>query len=367
MVWIVFCAVLLLAYANGSNDNFKGVATLYGSGAASFRRALGWATLTTLAGSLLALVLAQGLLKTFSAKGLVPDVVATSPTFLAAAALGTMATVFLATLIGLPISTTHALTGALVGAGWVAVGRGVNLALLGKSFFAPLLLSPLLAVGLATVLYPLARYCRRALGVERTMCICIGTQWVPRSGGDGDAVAAQLIGISVGTEERCAARYHSSVFGGSVHHALDGLHFLSAGAVSFARGLNDTPKIFALLLAAKAVSSAVGLPAIGAAMALGGLLNSRKVAETMAHKITALELGQGLVANLTTAALVLGASRLGVPVSTTHVSTGGLFGIGLVTGKARWRTIATILTAWGTTLPLGALLGALALLALRRL
>lgn len=323
MIWIVFLSVLLLAYANGANDNFKGVATLYGSGAASFRLALGWATLTTLAGSLLALLLAAGLVKTFSAKGLVPDVVAASPHFLAAVALGTMATVFLATVLGLPISTTHALTGALVGAGWVAVGRAVNLTLLGKSFFVPLLVSPLLAMGLTTLLYPLARVCRRRLGVERTL-------------------------------------------GGSIHRALDGLHFLSAGAVSFARGLNDTPKMFALLLAAKAVGSEVGLPAIGAAMALGGLLNSRKVAETMAHKITTLELGQGLVANLTTAALVLGASRLGVPVSTTHVSTGGLFGIGLVTGTARWRTIATILTAWGTTLPLGALLGALALLALRR-
>lgn len=366
MIWIVFFSVLLLAYANGSNDNFKGVATLYGSGAASFRLALGWATLTTLAGSLLALVLAAGLVKTFSAKGLVPDVVATSPTFLAAAALGTMATVFLATFLGLPISTTHALTGALVGAGWVAVGRAVNLTLLGKSFFVPLLVSPLLAMGLTTVLYPLARFFRRALGVERTMCICIGTQWVPKPACDGVAVASQQISITVGTQQRCVARYHSSMIGGSVHQALDGLHFLSAGAVSFARGLNDTPKIFALLLAAKAVGSEVGLPAIGAAMALGGLLNSRRVAETMAHKITTLELGQGLVANLTTAALVLGASRLGVPVSTTHVSTGGLFGIGIVTGKARWRTIATILTAWGTTLPLGALLGALALLTLRR-
>lgn len=184
---------------------------------------------------------------------------------------------------------------------------------------------------------------------------------------DGAAASVQRVSVTVGTEQRCAARYRSNLVGGSVHHVLDGLHFLSAGAVSFARGLNDTPKIFALLFAAKAIDSNIGLPAVGAAMALGGLLNSRKVAETMAHKITTLELGQGLVANMTTAALVLGASRLGLPVSTTHVSTGGLFGIGLITGKARWRTIATILGAWATTLPLGALLGALALFTLRAL
>ena len=369
MIWIVFLVVLLLAYANGANDNFKGVATLYGSGAASFRTALGWATLTTLGGSLLALVLAAGLVKTFSAKGLVPDAVATSPQFLLAVALGTMTTVFLATLLGLPISTTHALTGALVGAGFVAVGRAVNLGVLGKSFFMPLLISPVLALGMTTLLYPLARWTRRALGVERTMCICVGEEWIPLGTptAGGAAGALQQLSISVAAEPRCAARYQSRRLGSTVHQALDGLHFLSAGAVSFARGLNDTPKIFALLLAAKAASAQLGLMAVGLAMALGGLLNSRRVAETMAHKITALELGQGLVANLTTATLVIGASRLGLPVSTTHVSTGGLFGIGLITGSARWRTIALILVAWGTTLPLGALLGATSLLVLRAL
>jgi PiT family inorganic phosphate transporter len=86
----------------------------------------------------------------------------------------------------------------------------------------------------------------------------------------------------------------------------------------------------------------------------------------MAHKITRLNAGQGFVSNLTAAALVLGASRLGLPVSTTHVTTGGLFGIGLVTGTARRKQIAVILAAWATTLPLGAALGALSYLALSK-
>lgn len=75
---ILLLIVLFLAWSNGANDNFKGVATLYGSGTASYRKALAWATVTTLAGSLLTLVLAAGLVKTFSAKGLVPDLVASS-------------------------------------------------------------------------------------------------------------------------------------------------------------------------------------------------------------------------------------------------------------------------------------------------
>jgi len=93
-------------------------------------------------------------------------------------------------------------------------------------------------------------------------------------------------------------------------------------------------------------------------MAAGGWLHSRKVARTMAKRITTLNSGQGLTANLVTAALVLGASRWGVPVSTTHVSCGSIFGIGAVSGSARWKTITQIAAAWLTTLPMGAVVGA---------
>jgi PiT family inorganic phosphate transporter len=91
-------------------------------------------------------------------------------------------------------------------------------------------------------------------------------------------------------------------------------------------------------------------------MAAGGVLNARRVAETMSRKITEMNPSQGFTANLVTAFLVTGASRLGLPVSTTHVSVGSLFGIGLVNRTARWRAVLTILLAWVTTLPLGAAL-----------
>ena len=56
-----------------------------------------------------------------------------------------------------------------------------------------------------------------------------------------------------------------------------------------------------------------------------------------------------------------------MPVSTTHVATGGLFGMGIATGQARWKTIASILAAWLTTLPLGAAFGGLAFYLLHRM
>lgn len=77
---ILFISVCFLAYANGANDNFKSVASLFGSGTVNFRQALAWATLTTLAGSLIAGFLAQTLFK-FSGKGLAPDELDNQATF----------------------------------------------------------------------------------------------------------------------------------------------------------------------------------------------------------------------------------------------------------------------------------------------
>lgn len=361
MVWLVLLGVVFLAYSNGANDNFKPVATIYGSGTASYQTSLTWATVAQIAGSLLATVLAAGLIKTFSAKGLVPDAVATEPAFLAAAALGAMGTVLVATFIGMPISTTHALTGALVGASLVAVGTAVNLSVLGKSFFLPLLLSPVIAMAATMLLYPVARASRKGLGVTRESCVCVGASWVPvASLASRTAAAAPHLEVVTGTTQECVERYHGQVVGLSAQRSLDSLHFLSAGAIAFARGLNDTPKILALALSAMAVGAPFGVPLIGAAMALGGVLNARRVAETMAKKITPLSAGQGFVANLTSAVLIIGASRFGIPVSTTHVSTSAIFGIGILNRGARRKTIASILTAWVTTLPAGAAMGAVA-------
>jgi PiT family inorganic phosphate transporter len=366
MTWVVLGVVALLAWSNGSNDNFKGVAALYGSGSASYKSALTLATVAQLVGSMLALVLAVGLVKTFSAKGLVPDAVATSHAFLGGVALGAGLTVLLATFLGLPVSTTHGLTGALIGAG-LATGAGVNFAVLGRSFLLPLLLSPVLAVAITSVLYPIARRLRARLGIVRESCVCIENEYVPLriAMASGPEVAAKVrLAVTTGTS---CERYGGVVVGLSAQRVLDSLHFLSAGAVCFARGLNDTPKIVALLVAANALSPRVGLPLIGVAMAVGGLIGARRVADTMARKITPLNAGQGFIASLTTAGLVIAASWFGLPVSTTHVSTGGIFGIGAVTRQARPKTVIAILAAWVTTLPLGAALGAASLLVLRAL
>jgi len=110
MAILLFLATCFLAYSNGANDNFKGVASLFGSRTASFLVALVWATATTFAGSIASIFFAQALMAIFSGKGLVPDHVVGSEHFLLAVALAAGMTVIIATLTGFPVSTTHALT-----------------------------------------------------------------------------------------------------------------------------------------------------------------------------------------------------------------------------------------------------------------
>jgi PiT family inorganic phosphate transporter len=76
------------AQNSGANDNFKGVATLFGTGTANYKVAIGWATFTTFTGSLAALFLASALVNNFSGKGLVPDTLFQGPEFAIAVALG---------------------------------------------------------------------------------------------------------------------------------------------------------------------------------------------------------------------------------------------------------------------------------------
>ena len=368
---LIFVAVCFLAYSNGANDNFKGVASLFGSRTCGYRTAISWATVATFAGSVTALFLAQALIKTFSGKGLVPDTLVASPQFVLAVACGAGATVLLATWLGFPISTTHGLTGALVGAGLASSTSAVNFALLGKTFVMPLLVSPLLAVPTGGLVYVAFRFARLRLGVTKEMCVCAGVEQVvlplPQPNGVFTAQALPTLSVAVDNPSACAQRYTGTVLGMNAGRLLDSLHFVSAGAVSFARGLNDTPKIAGLLLVASALDIRWGLVAAAVAMAVGGLLNARCVAETMSHRITGMNPGQGFAANLSTAALVTTASFHGLPVSTTHVSVGSLLGMGIVTGQTKWKPVLGVLASWVITLPCAAPLSAMVVRLIRLL
>lgn len=357
---------VLLAYANGANDNFKGVATLYGSGVLSFRVALMAGTAATWFGSVAALLLAGELIKSFSGKGLVAPEILGQGAFAVSVSAGAALTVLLATRLGFPISTTHALVGGLVGAG---ISTGTLMAeRLAAAFLLPLAVSPLLAASLAGFGYLALQAARRATGIVEDDCLCveagasITAAVTPSMPGLGAGVAmAAIPRLRAGRSVDC--RVHGRPLPGMTSlRLLDLGHVASGLLVSFARGLNDTPKIAGILLigtiAGGPVAGALGqqgiIVGIATVMALGGLLSARRVARVMALEITDMNEGQGFAANLVTSVLVLCASKVGMPVSTTHVSCGALFGIGAAGGGGHWATIASILGAWVVTLPVAA-------------
>jgi PiT family inorganic phosphate transporter len=367
---LLVLAAALVAFSNGANDNFKGVATIYGSGTAVYRTSITWATIATFAGSIASIFFAQALLKKFSGKGLVPDVFTGSEFFLLAVAIGAGLTVIFAARFGFPISTTHAILGSLIGGGAVAAGlSGVNLSALGKGFVTPLLLSPILAVALGAVLYVLFHLLRYSLRVPKQWCICVGAKerfvTMPAGGSIFAMRAVPLPTLTFAENETvatCQERYTGTFAGIDAQRIVDAGHFASAGIVSFARGLNDTPKIAALMLLVKWLAPANEIVVVAVTMAVGGLLAAGSVAETMSHKITAMNRGQGFTSNLATGILVIGASTFGLPVSMTHVSVGSLFGIGLLTGQANVKTVTGIVLSWLITLPCAAALAGAGLL-----
>jgi inorganic phosphate transporter, PiT family len=351
---LLLIAVALLSFWNGANDVSKGIATLVGSGVTRLKTAIIFGTICTVAGSLTAAIFAGKLIKTFSGSGIVPDM-PDAHGFRLAVAIGAVAWVAIATLTRLPVSTTHSITGALIGAGVASVGIG-GLAwdqLLHK-FVIPLAVSPILALVLMYLVQPV--FSRKFAWLEQK-CVCVGTS-SPKT--TGTAVALESEPIVVGESAECDS---SPVVAGRFN-LLDGLHWLSSGTVSFARGLNDAPKILGLGLAASLalnISPEVALLIVAAAMGLGSLLAGFRVTETLANRVTPMTPANGCAANIVTGFLVIVASRMGAPVSTTHVSTSAIIGMGLKhDAKAmQWKTVRDMLLAWVVTLPVAAIIGAL--------
>lgn len=356
---LLLICVSFLAYSNGANDNFKGVATLFGSKTIDFNKALIWATITTLLGSICSIFLARGLLKNFSGKGLVPDELLLNPNFAIAIALGAAITVFIATKIGMPISTTHALVGSLFGVGIIAVGAAFNFQKLVDSFVIPLLASPIISAMLAVILYFIFSKYRKVLGLTKKSCICVTENSTTLSSCNNfEATLTTERNLEITNCKTNTESYENAILGISSQKIVDTFHFITAGTVGFARGLNDTPKIAGILLIIGTVNTNWFLILVTIIMAVGGVLNAKKVAKTISKKITPMNSGQGFTANFVTSILVLLASVFSLPVSTTHVSVGSIFGIGTINKTADKKMIIKIISSWILTLPIAAVISA---------
>lgn len=353
-----------LAYANGANDISKGIATLVGSGVTDYQRAIAWGTAWTAVGGLLGAIFAEAMLTTFG-NGLLTA--GTTPTFVGALAVlvGAAGWVLFATRTGVPVSTTHAIVGSLVGVAALAYGAdAVKWGALGGKVFLPLLVSPFASLLITGVLLRATRRCPSGAG-ERTDCVCAEVEpalVVAVAAGSAQSAAlvaqAPYLRITTGPTEACATRQPAAL-----RLTVDHLHWLTSGATSLARGMNDAPKIVGLVVAASVLLGGTTVPTatlfglITVAMVVGSLVAGRRVTHVLATKVTPMDHHEGFAANLVTAGLVTAGAVYGLPMSTTHVSSGGIFSAGAQRGTLNRKTLRDILLAWVVTLPAAAALG----------
>ena len=345
----------LLAYANGSNDNGKGVATLVGYGAATPRQALVYAAITTAVGAVVSFWFSLGLLKSFST-GLFAAGTPLTATFFIAVLVGAFAWVILATVTGLPVSTTHAIMGSLVGAALVAFGRStIQWHALGRGFLLPLAISPFFSL---LLVYAAAWPVKWAISRYGAVCVCV-TETVEMTVTASESLTIKAARrVVTGNDAECSAQTGVNVLSSS--KVANALHWFSGGMIGFARGWNDAPKIAALCLIAIPKHMGIAFSLVAASMAVGGCVSGRRVLETLAKKLTPLPRPESLTASLTTAGLVCFASWKGLPVSTTHVSTGAIIGAGLKNNPAgvKWNKVIEIAVSWVITLPAAGLIAA---------
>lgn len=349
MTVAIFLLAFALAAANGGNDVPKGVATLAGAGVTKYRTAILWGTVTTLAGCLVSLTLAERMTKLFSS-----GIVTASPTadFALAVLAGATAWVVLATITRLPVSTTHSIVGALLGAGLLLPAGSIAWDTFPTKVVQPLLLS----IGVAFLLSVAVNLLPKRI----PECVCVdlpervamapmqlsGTSSTFSPAGTG----VSLPRVSTGTVQEC--RVHSDR-ARRVGFNINGAHWLSSGATSFARGMNDAPKIVAIAafaLVPAGMTTTELLLVVAGAMAFGSLVAGMRVAKRLGEGVIKMTHVEGFRANLVTAVMVGLAANRGLPLSTTHVSTGAIAGTaGLSLRRLNGRTIRDFVLAWTFT------------------
>ncbi len=324
MLVAVVALAVVFDYINGFHDTANAIATSVATRALHPRQAIAMAAafnfIGAFAGTAVATTIGSGLV----------DEDTTTQAVIAAALIGAIAWNLLTWYFGLPSSSSHALIGGLLGATLVAAGpSALNVNGIVNLVLIPMFTSPLI----------------------------------------GFTVAFALIVVLYWAFHRSPRR--------PVSGAFRRLQVGSAGFMAFAHGSNDAQKtmgIITLALFSAGLIESVVVPTwvivvSATALSLGTAIGGWRIMHTMGQRVVKLEPVHGFAAETTAASVLFMTARLGMPVSTTHVISSAIIGVGSARGVrgVRWGVARSILLAWIITIPAAGFVAALAWIALSAL
>ncbi len=314
---LVVLTALAFDFTNGFHDTANAMATSIATKALKPRVAVGLAAVLNFAGAFISLKVAATI-----AEDIVDPAVIT-PAIIFAGLLGGIFWNLLTWRLGLPSSSSHALIGGVVGAVVVASGFDAVKAdgVLGEVVI-PAVLAPIVAGAIAA-----------------TATFLVYKAIARRSQG------ATARGFRIG-------------------------QIASASLVALAHGTNDAQKTMGVITLALIANGNLGkgadvptwvIFAAATAISLGTFIGGWRIIRTLGHRITDIEPPQGFAAETTSGVVILAASNQGFPLSTTHVTSGGVMGAGLGkrAAEVKWGVAGQMVTAWLITLPAAAVMAGL--------
>lgn len=315
---IVGVVVLALAfdYINGFHDTANAIATSVSTRALTPRVAVWMAAGLNFLGAMYS----TGVAKTIGGD-LVKSAQMVNQQVIIAALVGAIAWNLLTWWLGIPSSSSHALVGGVVGA--VLVSKG----------FEGLKIEGIIKIVLSLIVSPV-------IAMITGLIIMIALFWI-----------------------------FSKMAPSNINSKFKRMQVLSAAMMSFSHGSNDAQKamgIITLALVSSGYLSTLEVPvwvkmSAATAMGLGTAAGGWRIIKTMGGKIFKLEPISGFAADLNSALIIFGATLLHLPVSTTHVVSGSIMGVGTAkrVNAVRWGVAQQMLMAWVLTIPSTALVSAI--------
>jgi inorganic phosphate transporter, PiT family len=406
LITLLFVALLAfyVAWNLGANDVANAMGTSVGSKAVTLKQAIIIAGVLEFTGAVL---FGHEVTETLATKIANPALFAATPQIFVVGMVTVLIScgvwLQIATSRGLPVSSSHAVVGAIAGFSWVALGVGaIDWASIGLISIG-WVLTPLISGAIAALLYSQIKHwildqpnqvvqlqewipwlSTALLGVFGVIVLpsltepltnfvielgfTIPSHDIPLLTGAIAAVGLTIISWrQLGDKED-----RGEIFPNPVERLFARFQLLSACFVAFAHGSNDVGNAIAPLAAIVYINRTGSVPTdgltiplwiliLGGAGIVGGLaVWGKKVIATIGENIIALQPSSGFCAELATATTILIASRLGLPVSTSHALVGGVVGIGLVQNikSIKFQTLKGIAAAWLITIPVSALLSA---------